>query len=349
MEETLPAEQPGTTSPRSCANCGQPALEEDYPAALCFSCRERFTRLSIPIWVKAFAAGIGALLLFSLFTLPKNIALGIHLKRGETAIGKKNYFTAEKELKMALEKIPDNLEANGHMVIAAFYNQDFEALSKAMKKIGTQNIEDKELYTEISAVLDKAEKYTDNDSFVIFRNAHPKLAETADTAWLGYINRNPDDRSGAMEYASVLFERKDYTHCDSIIQLILKGDNEYFPALMMEASLKREIGDMDAALEYGRRIVAVNHESAYGLASEARTLLRQKKDGPALDLALKAYSLKPNLYTNTTLILAYHFNGRGKARDALIKLARAETADATDSTNLQYALDVMDHKEKFRD
>jgi tetratricopeptide (TPR) repeat protein len=349
MEETLPAEQPGTESPRSCANCGQPALEGDYPAVLCFTCRERFTRLSIPIWVKAFAIGIGALLLFSLFTLPKNIALGIHLKRGETAIGKKNYFTAEQELKKTLEKIPDNMEANGHMVIAAFYNQDFDALGMAVKKIGTQNIEDKELYTEISSVLDKAEKYTVNDSFVIFRNAHPKQAETADTAWRGYIDRNPDDRNGAMEYASVLFDRKDYVHCDSIIQLILKGDNEYFPALIMETSLKRETGDMDAALEYGRRIMAINHESAYGLASEARTLLRQKKDGPALDLALKAYGFKPAPYMKTTLILAYHFNGRGKDRDALIKLARAEIADAADSTNLQYALDVMDHKEKFRD
>jgi hypothetical protein len=49
----------------------------------------------------------------------------------------------------------------------------------------------------------------------------------------------------------------------------------------------------------------------------------------------------------STLILAYHFNGRLGERDALIKKAQSAATDSVGKDNLQYALDVINNKEKF--
>src|ERR1700743_212569 len=113
MEDLSPAPVPG----RVCANCSQPAMEGDHPTPLCSECREHFTRLSIPLWIKLFAGGVALVLIFSLSSLPRTLSLGIHLRRGEKAMTQHRYATAEKELNKVLDKVPDNVEANGNLLI----------------------------------------------------------------------------------------------------------------------------------------------------------------------------------------------------------------------------------------
>lgn len=351
MEDLIPAEQPETPSGLDCPNCGQPAMQGGHPTPLCSDCRGQFTRLTIPLWVKLFVGAIGALLLFSLYTLPGNIALGTHLHRGEKAIEQKNYNTAEQELKLVTAKIPKNVEANGNLLVAAFYNQDFDAVGEEYKQLHLVKIDDEDLLAKIDLVLDKTARCLPNDSFQDFKIAHPQLNAVADTAWRNYFDRNANDTYALTEYSSILFDKENYAACDSMAQLALKVDNEYFSALMIETGAKRELGDMEGALAMGQRMLSINHESALAMSTQARTLLRMRRDQPALDMALEAYRLDPKMpYATATLILAYHFNGRTADRDALLKKTRsAATMDSTAKAYLQYALDVMDHKEKFRD
>jgi hypothetical protein len=335
---------------RNCASCGQPAMEEEHPTLLCRECREKFTRYPIPVWIKAFAGGVGILLLFSLVTLPKNLSMGIHLERGERAEKQHKYLTAERELKKVLEKAPGNVEAKGHLLISSFYNQDYETFADMIKKLQQVNIDDNDLMDRMTGVMNKAAAYVSNDSFENFKNTRPALPQLADSAWEGYFTRNPTDSYAATDYVQLLIDRKEYHRCDSILQSILDRDPEYFPALVSETSLKREEQDLEGALEYSRKLLAINSESAFGEASEVRTLLRQKKDRQALDLALKCYEKNDkSLYILSTLILAYHFNGRNGDRDALIKKARAAATDSSEKVQVQYALDVIAKKEKFRD
>jgi tetratricopeptide (TPR) repeat protein len=348
MEENLPAEQPETGLP--CANCGQPALDGNYRTPLCQGCRDHFSRLAVPVWIKLFAGGIGLIMIFSLISFPKNITVGLHLQRGENAIEKGNYNTAEKELKKALETVPDNVEANGNLIIAAFNNQDYETMVSEVKKMQSVNIADKSLYSQISLTLEKGGRYVSSDSFDVFMRKHPEKVTLTDTAWGRYLQANPDDCYARMCYAAVLFDDKKYNLCDSILQQTLKIDEEYFNALAMETSVQREMGNYDASLGYAQRMLALNHESGYGLATEARTLLRQKKDKPALGLALRADSISPHeVFVLGSLALAWHFNGNTGERDAVLKRARSEAKDSTDNESLRYVQDVLDKKEKFRD
>ncbi len=346
MEETPSFEQP----PKVCANCGDPNIDEKYPTPLCSDCRQKFIRFPLPLWIKVFAGAIAVILLFSLFKLPKNISLAVQLERGKKAEKQKKYFTAQRDFEEVVKKVPDNIEAEGHLMIASFYNQDFAAIGTAFKKLEGKNIEDKELYETLDELANKAASYVSNDSFQNFQKQYVDQSITIpDTAYQSYIHRNPDDIFAITEYASRLFDEKSYTVCDSLLQQALKKDNEYFPALMIMASLKREQGKNDESLIYCDRILSVNRESVYGMASKARTYLKQKKDKEALDLAQKSYTLNSkNGYALATLILAYHFNNKTTERDELISKAHSNT-DSSQLYQLKYAIDVIDKKEKFRD
>jgi len=348
MEEPLTAVAPVST--RACPNCGQPAMDGDHPTPLCGDCRANFTRLHIPVWIWIFAGGIAIILLFSLFTLPRSISLGMHLEKGKRALKEKKFNTAEKEFSKVLEKVPDNIEARGNLLIAAFYNQELELFVAQVKKLDDKavNDEDNTLYGEIEKVMLKADGYFSNDAFEHFKKAYPDEAHIPDTAWGHYIQTHGDDRFAMLAYANVLYGRKQYQSCDSITDLALQSDNELLPALELGVLSKRGQGDLNGTMTYVDRILAINHESVWGLSAKARTLLRQKKMKPGLDLALKLYDLdKQSVYAMSTLILAYHFNSRTGERDALIKKARSAAMDSTGKDNLQYALDVINNKEKF--
>jgi len=344
------AASPGIVSDRDCAGCGAPATEEKHSTPLCADCRQKFIRYPIPVWIRVFAAGIGALVLFSLFTFPKDLSLGIGLEKGERAEKEKKYITAQREMEQAVKKAPGNVEAEGHLLIDAYYNQDMQTLARQFKKLKDTRIEDKQLMASIEEILDKLPGYYGNDSFSNFTTSHPDWYKVSDADWAAYMDRNPRDVSALIIRASLFFGRKEFPRCDSCLQDILRIDPGFYPALEMISSLKRQEKKPDSALLYNERLLSINKEFPYGIASKARTLLMQKKDKEALDLALKGYAFKKDdAFVQATLILAYHFNQQMKDRDDLIKTARQAFADSVDKGNLQYALDVVDNKEKFRD
>ena len=342
MEDTLPN--------RDCAGCGQPAMYGDHPTPLCADCRTQFIRFPIPLWIRIFAACIGAIVLFSLFTFPKDLSLGIGLEKGERAEKEKKYITAQRAMEKVLQNVPGNIEAEGHLMMDAFYNQDMPTFAAQFKNLKDTHIEDKDLFASMQKTIEKADSYFNNDSFSNFMTAYPNT-QPADSAWAGYFTRNPHDAYALFVYASVLRDRKDYARSDSCLRVLLSWDPESYPALELMSSLKREEFKPDEASVYNDRLLNINKELPYGVASKARTLLMQKRDREALDLALKACELKKDDgFAQATLILAYHYNHRPKDRDALIKKVRTMVAtDSSENGSLQFALDVINNKEKFRD
>src|SRR5439155_25895657 len=116
--------------------------------------------------------------------------------------------------------------------------------------------------------------------------------------------------------------------------------------LYMKTSVKRELDQFDSAHYYCDRILSLNKESSYGMASKARTYLMQKKDQEGLRWALKSNEpdrMEP--YSLATLALAYHFNNKPGERD---KLVEASKKDSTQAAYMQYVIDIMQGKEKFR-
>lgn len=348
MEDSLTPDTAVRTT--ACPNCGQPAMEGDHPTPLCEDCRTQFIRTPIPLWIRLFAAAVLLVLLFSLYTLPANLSIGIRMEKGKRAEAAHKYITAEKELKAVVAKLPDNADANEMLMIADYYNQDLDAFYKIFERVKDKKVDDNDLFSQVSEVMGKAAVYLPTDSFNNFTAIHPDSLATPDTAWKRYFAHNPDDALAGLIYASQLFDSSRYTLCDSIVGTILTAHSDFFPALMLGASVKREEGKYDQALRYNQRILELNRESVPGLASEARTLLRLKQDAEALDLALQAHRIDDrSSYADASLILAYHFNDKKDERDALIRKATQEADKPGDKKAVQYALDVIAKKERFRD
>src|ERR1700750_2002622 len=105
MEENPVAENANGEVINGCMSCGNPEILADYPTPLCQDCRTRFVRFPIPMWIKIFAGAIVIVLLFSLFTLAKNISLGMHLERGKKAEKEKKYLTAQQNFEEVVNQV----------------------------------------------------------------------------------------------------------------------------------------------------------------------------------------------------------------------------------------------------
>ena len=289
-------------------------------------------------------------MLFGFYKLPADLSLGVGLEKGRKASEERRYMTAERFLKPVAEKLPGDAEANGRLLIAAFYNNHYDLFVEKAQKMEHFKFEDQLLFQEVDHVMTAGGVLIKTDSFKVFIGAYPAPDQIPGTAWRNYFSRNPDDNSSRVVFADVLFNRKEYKSCDSVDHIILDTYPGDFRTLMFEASCKREEGQYDSALYYNTRILAINEESVDGFASEARTLLRLKQDANALIEAKKGYELdSADIYAQASLILAYHFNNRTGDRDALIRKATQEAKDSSDRITMQYALDVIEKKEKFRD
>lgn len=170
----------------------------------------------------------------------------------------------------------------------------------------------------------------------------------SDTAFHQYLVKHPRNVFGLLQYAGKLYDQANWTAADSIAQLVLGIDTENFMALRLLANSKKEQGLLDESIKYCDRILQINRDVAYAYAIKARVFLKQKKDALALELATKSVDIdKMDAYSNATLALAYHFNNMPAKRDALIKQVKSGK-DSSMIDYMQYAIDIIEQKEKFR-
>jgi len=132
MENNQLAEQDAENT-GGCVSCGNPAVLKGYPTALCGECREKFIKFPVPKWLWAFAGALGIVLLFALSQLPRNIFTGIALEKGKKAENLHRFSTAQKEFEKVVAKEPAYIEAQGHLMKAAFYNLDFKTFGTSFK------------------------------------------------------------------------------------------------------------------------------------------------------------------------------------------------------------------------
>ncbi|MGB8193015.1 MAG: hypothetical protein WCF67_13890 [Chitinophagaceae bacterium] len=346
MHPEQPSEQEQTDIISGCANCGSSFVEPDRPTKLCTDCRNNFIRYPIPLWIKGFGIGIGLVVVFSLFSLPKQLSLGVHLERGKKAIAERKFVTAERELKAFTQKVPDSKEALANLLIASFHNLHSDVLSETLDKLQGEEIDDAALLERANDVIAKLEKYVPGDSANALISRYNNADLVPDTAYFNVLRQQDDDLWTAAKLSSDLFDDGKYKLCDSILQRVIKKDEAYWPALRLLSSLKRQQDSMERSLHYCNVMLGINHEDTYAMASKARTLLRQKKDKEAMNLIHQAIALDgKDGYTQATLALAYHVNNKIKERDQLMSELRK---DLLSSVYLEYVTDVIQGKEKFR-
>jgi len=329
-----------------CAQCGAPDILHGYPTPLCNDCRQGFIRYPIPLGIKVFAGAILLVLVYCCFSFPRDLSLGLHIERGTKAESEKKFLTAQREFTRAASSMPNDVEIQCHLALAAFNNMDLSAFSVIAEKLVGKTIGNDALYKKVDDAMARFNSYVPKDSMIELMKVHRN--NIPDPHFKRYLRNHPNDIYAHFSYASILFDQDRFKPCDSILKNVLKIDAGYFPALRLMASLKREMHEYDSADKYCDDLLNINTEAGYAIASKARTRLKQKKDTEALQLALQSIQtdeLDP--YNKATLILAYHFNGDNEKRDALIEDCRTND-NATTKEFVEYATDVITGKVRFR-
>jgi len=342
----VPQEEP--VSSNTCANCGSTLNFAPAKTPLCEDCRNLFMKYPIPNWIKGFGVFIVAVLIFSMFSLSKNLQTGIHYKRGLIAAKSKNYFTAEKEFREVVTKEPSYKEAQSHLLIAAFYNDDLQTMNNAFEKIkGEKFDQTDDLFNEVDMVLSKAVNCIPKDSFFVVMQKHSTDIDSIPEAeYISYLGKNNPDLFAATAYAGLLQDGKRYRESDSLLSTILAIEPEYNRALSLKIPAKREQNQIDSAYYYIDQLLKINHEDIYALSSKVKVLLKEKKDEEAFQLAKECLSMdSKNVYALGSMALAYHFKNDAKDRDAVISTL---SKDSTATGILTYVKDVISGKESFR-
>lgn len=339
-------ERPAFTFP--CANCGSNSAEYDSPSKLCADCRTKFVRFPIPLWIKGFGLGLALVLVLALTKLPGQISLGISLERGREAIEKRNYLTAQQHLEDFVAKVPGSDEAQEYLLIASFYNHDFEAFGKTYMKLEGKEVKNDDLYERVNSLINLADNYFPTDSFTALLSRYdnnPLLIP--DTTYRSFLRQNVNEIFATMHYGNMLYEAKEYHQADSILKAILEIDPEYAPAFTVLAGLKRQQDSLELSLKYCNRLLSINHEHVEALCSKSRTLLKMRRDKEAVELARRAFALDSfDGYVQSTLALAYHLTNKPKECDELLQTALK--TDTASNGYAQHVLDIINGKEKYR-
>lgn len=344
----LPGDAPREESVPACANCGSAQVVPGYPTALCHDCRQAFMQYRFPLGIKIFAGAVAALVLFALFTFPKNLKLGVHYEKAKKARQTRHYKVAQQEYTIVSQQIKDNEEAEAYLMLSAFHNEDFETFYKQAEKLKGKQINN-DLVIQLNNALDRAAEYFPEDSLSMLMEQYKDTeGGIPDTVFNRYLCCDIDKKIvGLCSYASSQFDKERFVACDSLLHRILEMDPEYTPALRMLASSKRQQGAWKESLKACDELLGINRDDAYAVSSKSRTYLKQGNYKDGLTFALKSMEMDKTFpYGMATLALAYHLNKQTAKRDELIRTAKA-SKDSTVMSYMQYTIDVMEQKEKF--
>jgi len=329
----------------ACISCGSPEVLPGYPNKLCSACRDKFTRLTVPPWIKLFGGGIAVIMLISLIWLPTNLNAALELARGEKAELNRNYITEQNELEKAKKLVPGSIDILSHLVIAGFNNDDFKTVLSSLNALENKTIEDTLLVSELNEIAAEARDYFPSDSLIkILGKLKP--TEIPDTAYQRYLRKFPRDIFALISLASSYAGQEKYKSSDSLLSTLLAIDHTYAPALNLKTMVKREINEPDSSIYYCDQLLETNHQSLFALSSKSRTLLKTGKNKIGLKLAEECYHLDKSMsYNLATLAIAYHLNKDYKQRDAIIAIA---ARDSDGESYMKYAKDIISNKVKFQ-
>jgi len=332
---------------KGCINCGHPIIEAGYPNPLCSDCRQQLIKYPIPLAVKLFAAAIVLVMLYSLTKLPRNFSAIAHFERGLKAEKRHDFTTARQEFDKALVKMPGQLKAKCHLMIAAYEEMDFNTVYKLSNELSGQEIEDQDLLDKMTRAVMGMSSYFPTDSFVKMMERYGSIDYIPAPAYMDYIAAYPDETFPRVRLSTIFWENGNYSMSDSILNEVIRLDKGLKTAYSAKAGTKRMLNQFDSAIWYCDQILRMNRQSVLGLSSKARVLLRMRKDKEGLELAMQSQSISnQDPFTVATLALAYHFNNNFSGRDQLIQRANK---DSTLLPYFQYVQDIIQGKEKFRD
>ena len=344
MEQT-PGEQPLQEEINPlCQHCHTNPILEGYPSPLCDSCRKKFIRFPIPAWVKGFGAGVIVLVLVGLISFPKQINIGIHVKRAEIALSSKKFLTAERELQKVLIAAPEMKTAKTDMLIASYYNMDMRSFVTTLNELKDVTFENSPGFKTAQDLVEDAKNFFPSDSLSDLLKQNPSPPDIQNQ-FRSYVLLHPEEPYAVSNYVNDYYKTESLDWCDSIVHSSLNRNPASMTAIMAAIFVARMQHRYDSATRYCNQLLAMNAECSYAIAAKARICMAKGDMEVGMRLARKACTMdSADGYCVATLALGYHLNHQPADRDRLIA---SKASDSSVSTYLDYVKQIMSGKEKF--
>lgn len=352
-------EQPNDTSleiqddvinPILCVHCKNNLFEAGFPTKLCLECREHFVKYPIPKWIWLFAGGILLMMVIGMIRMPKYISAAYHLSRAEKAIERHAYYTAQKELLLVIENTPENVVANGNLLIAAAHNHNYMLAGFAFQKIAGKKLDDNELYASVQSAMQLVEENYPSDTTVYGKIAVAK--DSVDDLKQIYnflvAKNNLDQYVVGVYVADKLYEKELYKDAEQILEHVLKNEPDFYPAIGLMIAVKRNLGQYDQANAFCDQLLTQNCEDVIAYTQKARVEIKRKDDVKAAEYAAKAMEIDPtSLYAMEAQAMVDHYANR-KVESKKLWLAIQQQEAGGDTTITMRLGEIINGKKQYR-
>jgi len=320
MEEDVIIQNEESEKAYGCRNCSSPIIEEGYEAELCKDCREKFAKRPLPIWVKGFFILILSIVIIALSKFPKSISSGVAFEKGLKAEMETRYITASKEYEKAAKEYPDSVLVQARLFIAYAKSGKIREADNTYKLIEGRDVSDRELLNDVTSTMDEldAQYAYSTELSEIVKKGENENSEITLKKLVEYCQRKPDDLLGLTYLGNIYFDMDRYQEAKEVYLKISEINPNLDISRLTLASVYRQTGEFDKAIEECNKVLKKNIESVSAYAAMARIELKRHNYKKALEIAEKAYNLnKEDLDAINTLTIAFHYNKMIKERDDL--------------------------------
>lgn len=304
-----------------CKMCGNSEVEDNYQLALCNNCRDKLSKMPLPIWIKGIFVLMVIVLIVALIRFPSTIKAGIAFERGTRAEAAGKYLTAMEEYNIVTERFPDSTLSLGRLFITTYNNGRINEAYEIFQKIAGRKPSDQSFVSEVNGVVERLEKiyFASDDLNKLFKEHQNDNPEQVIGLLKAFLKNNSGDIQASYYLSNLLFDQEKYDEAESVMANILATNPDFYDGHLLMAAVHREKGNYEKAIESCNIVIKHNVEYPSAYASLAKVELKFHNDLKGLEMAKKAYELDQNdSHVVATLSMAYHYNNMIKERDDML-------------------------------
>ena len=278
----------------------------------------------VPIWAMILLPVLIALIMLSVFLLPKSIGGRIAAEQGRRALDSGRYSTAIKKYRQALEQFPDSATIAAGLAISYFQNEQLDKCREMLALIEGRKLPARvcSRINEIIGLMDSTYHEGSELTEAMGLYGQEELERTA-AKLEGYLTGNDTDVMAIFQLANINFDIGKYAEAERLYIKAAGLAPGFYSAKLNLAAVYRIMGRYDESEECCLMVLDMNKEHPQAYVALSKLSLERRSFKEALSFAAKAYEYdESDLQVLSNLCIAYHYNGMAADRDRLLEVLK---------------------------
>lgn len=303
----------------------------------CNECKTKFIKYPIPKWLIATSIILICIVIFQLTKFPDGLKYRKSLRVANKAFDGKHYASALMKYEEAKQLGELSLENSGKLFVCYVRNEEYNKGNDIFNNnLSGRSVSNDELYDMVNDHLSELEDVFEVlDTNEEFDNIYNQLGELTlqeqETTIIEFTQNNSNDYLAYYYLSRVYYALQDYQQAIKIDKLMIQKKPSLSSRIYADmGDIYRQLDKFEKSYNYYNKALDKNMDDIVAISGKARTKIKEKKYGEALEeLLLVDDILTNNTYYNETLALAYHFNNmEDKAKEIMEENINDEDFDS---------------------